>query len=219
MKLKVFALVIAISLIGQIDCPVAFSDAVSVSMVPGKINWKLETTTPKRDVIRLNYEAVAIKEKESGLGRTFKITVFCHDKNMTLLGGENFEISETFKNFIQERDADAHFMIELLYPTGKNFYSRMEVLQGVSKPGEITKIQVLKYPVYSNVGDKISDIRNGVLIKAESICHMMAPKITLLNILNGDLDNTSIRRVECMEVNPQAIVFGAQGEISTVKAK
>jgi hypothetical protein len=219
MKLKVFAMLIAMTLIGQIDCRVVFSDASSFSMTPGKIKWNLETATPKKDVIWLNYEAVALKEKESGLGRTFRITVFCHDQNMTLLGSENLGGSETFRNFIRERDAEAQFMIELLYPTGKNFYSRLEVLQGVTKPGEITKIQVLKFPVYSNVGEKISDMRNGVLINAKSICHMLAPKITLLNILSGDFDNTSFHRMECMEVNPQAVVFGAKGEISTVRAK
>lgn len=219
MRLKLVLLAISISLIGHVCCYAASPGSDSRLVTTDKISLNFTSTTPKGDEIRLLYQTAMYNNREVNFARTFTITVIAHDKNMTLLGGENLEMDETYKKVIKERDGGARFMIELLYPLKKNFYSRMEVLQGFTNPTGITEIQVLKYPLYSNVGGKISDIKSGVLVNAQSVCRITALKITILQILSGDLNNTPFQHMECTEVTPQALVSGAHGEISAIRVK
>jgi hypothetical protein len=217
MKFNIFILFIVIILAGQIHNHWAYADTIYTDARPGSLGYTLETMTSKGDKITMKYQATLNSEKK--IERSFKITIITRDEKMSLMEGAHLEISETFKNFFNDRDAEASFMIELLYLVRNKFYSRREVLQGVTRPAGLTKIQVLKYPVYSNVGNRISDINSGVLINADSVCHLTTPNITVLQILNGDFDQINFRCTECVDVNPQAIVLGAKGEILTLKGK
>jgi hypothetical protein len=217
MKSNVFILLIVIALAGQINDHWAYADTIYTDGRPGSLGYTWETSTSRGDKITMKYQATLNSEKK--IERSFKITIIAHDEKMSLMEGAHLQLSDSFRNFFTDRDTEAYFMIELLYPTGNKFYSRREVIQGFTRPAGLTKIQVLKRPVYSNVGNRISDINNGVLINADSVCHMTTPNITVLQILNGDFDQIHFRRTECVDVNPQAIILGAKGEISTLKGK
>jgi hypothetical protein len=219
MKLKAVIMLIIISLSGQINCPWACADTIYTDFKTGVVGYTLITTTPRGDEIRMKYQATL--KSENKMQRTFDISVITHHKNATLLGEnrDQFELNKNFRDFFKDRDADASFMIELLYPTGRNVYSRREVMQGFTRPTGLTKIQVLKYPVYSNVGNAISSIKSGVLIKAESVCYVTMPNMTIYHLLSGDYDQTLFRSTECMEVNPTNVVFNPNGEISTIRGK